>query len=56
MTYRERKLYNIKRELYDIWLIVSRIPILVLFASSIISGMALILWIIAHLVNCILGV
>ena len=56
MTYKERKLYKIKRELYDIWLIVSRIPILVLFASSVIGSMALILWVIAHLVNCILGV
>jgi len=56
MAYRETRLQKAKRDLYDMWLIMSRIPILILFASSVIGGIAFIIWIIAHLVNCILGV
>ncbi len=54
MTYRERKLYNIKRELYDIWLIVSRIPILVLFASSLVGGMIFIVYILGNIIRIII--
>ena len=56
MAYRETRVQKIKRDLSDMWLIISRMPILVLFASSLIGGMAFIIWVIAHLVNFILGV
>ena len=56
MRLRKSKLDSIKKDLHNQWIIISRLPFLVLFASSLIGGMALIVWIVTHLVNCILGV
>ena len=54
MSYRERRLDRIKSNLYDMWIILTRMPLLVLFASSLIGGMAFIMWITGNIIRIII--
>ena len=55
MKRRNKRLESIKHDLYNQWTIFKRAPLIVLFASSIIGGMALITWIVGSIIKLILG-
>ena len=48
---RNKRLEIIKQDLYNQWLILKRLPIIVLFTSSLIGGMVLIVWVLAILLE-----
>ena len=56
MARRNSKLDSIKRDLYNQWIILSRMPLLVLYISGIVGAMAIITYIISTIVMCILGI
>ena len=55
MRNRNKRIDTIKQDLYNQWIMFKRAPLLVLFASSIVGGMALIVWILANIIRLIQG-
>ena len=56
MRYSKRdRLENIKRDLSRQWTMFTSAPLLVLFASSLVGGMVLIVWVLSSIIRLILG-
>ena len=52
---RDSLIETIKRDLYNHWTVLKRGPLLVLFASSLVGGMVLIVWVLSSIIRLILG-
>ena len=55
MARRKSILDNIKNDLYNQWIVISRTPLLVLYTSGLIGAMTIIVYVIGTIVMCILG-
>ena len=54
MKRRNKRLESVKKSLNTQWIMFKRAPLLVLFISSLVGGMTLIVWILGNIIRLIL--
>ena len=52
---RRERLDRIKKDLYNYWVILVRMPLLLLYASMLLGSMSIIVYVVGIAVACILG-